>query len=107
MNGINSNLSLRRGRLLYLSCFLSWEPKVTVGISHARLNSRALWPCAATEQPTARAAATFSPLAVGGLEPGGTEGRREVSGEVAGRLVDANLYYFLISAPSIHYGFSG
>lgn len=55
--------------LSYLMCTRSLEPNMILGMSQARQNSRALWPWAGTEQPTASAAATFSPFGVGGLEP--------------------------------------
>lgn len=55
---------------IYLKCSLSLEPKVILGMSQLRQNSRVLRLWAATEQPTAKAAATFSPLDVGGLAPG-------------------------------------
>lgn len=54
---------------MYLMCSLSLEPKVNLGMSQARHNSRELWLWAATVQLMANAAATFSPLGVGGLEP--------------------------------------
>lgn len=53
----------------HLTCFFSLEPKVIFGMSQVRQNSRVLRPRVATEQPTVRAAATFSPFAVGGLDP--------------------------------------
>lgn len=53
----------------YLTCSFSLEPKVILGMSQARQNSRVFRPWAATEQPTVNAAATFSPFGVGGLEP--------------------------------------
>lgn len=40
-----------------------------LGMSQARQNSRVFRPRAATEQPTVKAAATFSPFGVGGLDP--------------------------------------
>lgn len=60
-------------------CSLSLEPKVILGMSQVRQNSRVLWPWAGTEQPTANAAATFSPLGVGGLEPAEVR-QREMKG---------------------------
>lgn len=54
---------------MYLTCSFSLEPNVILGMSQARQNSRVFQPLAATEQPAVKAAATFSPFAVGGLDP--------------------------------------
>jgi len=50
-------------------CSLSREPKVMVGMSQVRQNSRLLRLRGGTEQPAASAAATLSPFGVGGLDP--------------------------------------